>query len=224
MKKISFNDSLGLTKAVLQKRKKNKCMPVKLTFHKDIYENRPRLLTPDEYKLFFDGNNLLNIELDGKSMRLPKSLQPMYKIGEVLAISEPLNNLGYDPESRKNGNTYGLKKSLGWNYKRYVCASQCKHHVLIESYSVKRLHDVSEEEILEGGVFLWKNAPDIPDDLEEKYLNWYCHEGSLMSYKTPKEAYESLINSVYGKKTWEQNPWVIIYSFSMGKLLTSKIS
>lgn len=39
--------------------------------------------------------------------------------------------------------------------------------------------------------------------------------GWYRSYDTPREAYESLINKVSGKGTWDSNPYVFVYDFEL---------
>lgn len=34
---------------------------------------------------------------------------------------------------------------------------------------------------------------------------------------TPREAFASLIDKVYGRGTWKSNPWVVVYEFELVK-------
>ncbi len=139
------------------------------------------------------------VEYEGKHYKVPKQSQPTYIVGETVAVSQCLRDLGYDANDRSDGNIYGLSHTLAWRMKSHVSASECKNFIRIIGRQVKRLQDITNEEILHSGVYRWGDMPDCPstDDFGKNLYGFYKFWDG---YKTPREAYASMIDKTQKKR------------------------
>lgn len=217
MKKIMFNDKFGLTQAVLEGRKtmtRRICkydrpdeswdivFPV---FESKDYDSEGNLISP-LYGAFGWKNK--NGDFTGWN-------NPLYKVGEVVAIAQSYRDLGYSPDSLdrdpKDLSVRGLMKdSAGWNNKMFVKSYACKHHIKITNVKIERLQDISDEDCLKEGIIRYtKDETVYKYDLSDGFemLGW----GNMK--RNPKDVFDCLIDKVSGKGTWESNPFVFAYEF-----------
>lgn len=215
MKKIMFNDKLGLTQAVLEGRKtmtRRICkydrpdeswdivFPV---FGSKDYDNEGNLVSP-----LFGAFGWKNKDGDFTGWN-----NPLYKVGEVVAIAQSYRDLGYSPDSLdrhpKDLSIRGLmKNSAGWNNKIFVKSYACKHHIKITNVKVERLQDISDEDCLkEGIIHAYTDNNGI-----KRYHTPHTKRGYL-STDVAQQAFSFLIDKVSGKGTWESNPFVFAYEF-----------
>ncbi|RGE77925.1 MULTISPECIES: hypothetical protein [Bacteroides] len=215
MKKIMFNDKLGLTQAVLEGRKtmtRRICkydrpdeswdivFPV---FGSKDYDNEGNLVSP-----LFGAFGWKNKDGDFTGWN-----NPLYKVGEVVAIAQSYRDLGYSPDSLdrhpKDLSIRGLmKNSAGWNNKMFVKSYACKHHIKITNVKVERLQDISDEDCLkEGIIHAYTDNNGI-----KRYHTPHTKRGYL-STDVAQQAFSFLIDKVSGKGTWESNPFVFAYEF-----------
>ena len=142
------------------------------------------------------------------------NFKPRYKLGETVYIKEPYLETR---ETYPSGKTRVLYKYSGtwfdkewkWNNKLFMPEKYARYFIEITAVHCERLQDISDEDCLKEGIEFNKfNDPYyfMPDD------NGCGHD-------TPREAYADLINKIYGKGTWESNPYVFVYDF---KLLNNK--
>ena len=215
MKKIMFNDKLGLTQAVLEGRKtmtRRICkydrpdeswdivFPV---FGSKDYDNEGNLVSP-----LFGAFGWKNKDGDFTGWN-----NPLYKVGEVVAIAQSYRDLGYSPDSLdrhpKDLSIRGLmKNSAGWNNKMFVKSYACKHHIKITNVKVERLQDISDEDCFkEGIIHAYTDNNGI-----KRYHTPHTKRGYL-STDVAQQAFSFLIDKVSGKGTWESNPFVFAYEF-----------
>ena len=216
MKKISFSDVCDLTACVLRGEVTNKVMPVTMTLHIGLASGDLKKAGPDDMTFYFNKEDILCVEYEGKHYKVPKQSQPVFAVGEKVAVAQCLRDLGYDANDRSDGNIYGLDHTLAWTMKSHVSASQCKHFIRITGRQVKRLQDITDEEILHSGVFNLRHILNTPP-MPYKELEWHLYGffNFIVGYETPREAFASMINKTQKKGFWESNTWVIIYSFEL---------
>lgn len=216
MKKISFSDVCDLTACVLRGEVTNKVMPVTMTLHVGLSGGDLKKVGPDDMTFYFNKEDILCVEYEGRSHVVPKQSQPVYAVGEKVAVAQCLRDLGYDASEKSDGHIYGLGLTLAWTMKAHVSASQCKHFVKITGRQVKRLQDITDDEILHSGVYRWGDMPDCPskDDFGKNLYGFYKFWDG---YETPREAYASMIDKTQKKVFWKNNPWVILYKFELTK-------
>ena len=188
MKKIMFNDKFCLTQAVLGGTK---------TMTRRLLKN---------------GTPLGNWEETEK--HLP------YKVGEVVAIAQPYKDiieclpmysdaiLGVDGIPRK-------EFKAGWTNKMFVKADLLPHHIRITDVKVERLQDISDDEILREGIYPQRffNKVEYVFATKGKMNNTPVHWQK--TFLTPREAFAALIDKISDKGTWENNPFVVAYSFEL---------
>ena len=215
MKKIMFNDKLGLTQAVLEGRKtmtRRICkydrpdeswdivFPV---FGSKDYDNEGNLVSP-----LFGAFGWKNKDGDFTGWN-----NPLYKVGEVVAIAQSYRDLGYSPDSLdrhpKDLSIRGLmKNSAGWNNKMFVKSYACKHHIKITNVKVERLQDISDEDCLKEGII-----HAYTDNNGIKRYHTKKTKRGYLSTDVAQQAFSFLIDKVSGKGTWESNPFVFAYEF-----------
>lgn len=203
MKKIMFNDRYGLTQAVLERKK---------TMTRRIVKGDYVAVIQLKYEGSFIGKTV-----EGDSVILPP---PTYKIGDVVAITQPYKNddvLTYnayneDGTAREDGfqRHKEMLGSNGYRNKMFVKAEYMPHRIRITGIKVERLQDISDDDCLKEGVICGK-FNDFPKPMYFPYTG--CHDTEV-TY-TPQYAFRTLINRVSGPHTWDGNPWVIAYTFEL---------
>lgn len=186
MKKIMFNDKYGLTKAVLEGRK---------TMTRRFAE---KVLVEDE-------NGFLCWNGEFKN--------PRYNPGEIVAVAQNLRDMGYNPRDTKHrpGEIWGLDHSAAWTNKMFVSASECIHKIRITNVRVEKLQDISEEDCMKEGVYVYQ------DEYGSHGFSFKQPNGDVALYITPIGAFAALIDKVSGKGTWDDNPFVFVYEFELLK-------
>lgn len=76
--------------------------------------------------------------------------------------------------------------------------------IRINNIRIERLQDISEEDCMAEGIYIVKDV-------------MYANGVDDLAYFTPQDAYKALINKINGKDTWDKNPWVFVYTFTLNK-------
>lgn len=215
MKKILFNDKYGQTKDVLEERKTQTRMIVKLNkehienFQVDYFNN-----TFD----FLDGIDLIDVYYANHYEKLP------FKINEIVAVAECYKDLFYAFDKCRNPllniSVTNATDTAGWSNKMFVKPELMPHRICITNVRIERLQDISDEDCLAEGVVI--SEPKIKGGVRMYYPCEYLKEcanrvGWGRVYNTPREAYAVLIDELKGKGTWERNPYVFVYDFKLIK-------
>ena len=198
MKKIMFNDRYGLTQAVLEGRK-TQTRRIAYTF------GRLKGLT---CRQDLEGVNKGRACLFDGGILLAKSA---YKLGETIAIAQKYEDLIKDDEFYRLCGIHGMpleciKHEKGYTNKMFVRADLMPHHIRITRIRVERLQDISDEDCLKEGI--WRD-----DNVGLEGATYWYHGLVNSSFRTPQEAYASLIDRISGKGTWDYNPYVFVYDF-----------
>lgn len=193
MKKIMFSDKYGLTQAVLEGRK---------TQTRRIADNAGRLRDITVRQALEEVNKGRACLFDeGRPLALSA-----YKLGETIAIAQKYADLAYDGEFFRLLGKVIFEK--GCHNKMFVKADFMPHRIRITNIRVERLQDISEEDCIAEGV--WRN-----DNVELEGTTYWYHGLANSSFRTPQQAYASLIDRISGKGTWESNPYVFVYNFEL---------
>jgi hypothetical protein len=204
MQKMMFNDKYGLTEAVLNGRK---------------YLTRRIAIFPKTCYGGIDEEKMVTWDCGGNEI----SINSKYKIGEVVAVAQSYETIckiyngvvckGCPLFPNKTPSNYGCNNNAGWNNKMFVRADLMLHQIQITNIRLERLQDISDEDCIAEGIM----KGDFSNTWDKYYYNvigdCICHK----TFKTPKEAYASLIDKVSGKGTWESNPYVFVYEFKLIK-------
>ncbi|MBL1435665.1 MAG: hypothetical protein COB08_005645 [Rhodobacteraceae bacterium] len=117
----------------------------------------------------------------------------------VRALGEPPRFAAPDHTS-----TFPRVTTFGW-YKRnslFHPKADSRTTLLITDVRVQRLQDISEADAVAEG------ACPIG-------THWEDYANKANYFTTASASFKSLINSINGPDTWEQNPWVVAYSFEV---------
>lgn len=212
MKKIMFNDSIGLTQAVLSGRK----IMTRRIIPRDFFtlqwdEREDTLVCEDDMGDFID---------------VRETRYAQYKVGEVVAVAQ-----SYEDCTKECIKTTGLKvitkphlaKVPGYKNKMFVRADLMPHRIRITGVRVERLQDISDEDCIKEGIETMESYA-IRADGTKKTLNYFriayrCKSGRVLtlSGSTPREAYAALIDRISGKGVFQSNPYVFVYDFILIK-------
>lgn len=88
---------------------------------------------------------------------------------------------------------------------RFMPRAASRMTLLVTEVRVQRLQDCSEEDAIAEGI---ERAPWRSD----KWLNYLHQSGAFID---PVKSYSSLWDSINGAGAWEQNPWIVAYSFEV---------
>lgn len=193
MKKIMFNDKYGLTQAVLEGRK---------TQTRRIADTAGRLRDITVRQALEEVNKGRACLFDeGRPLALSA-----YKLGETIAIAQKYADLAYEGEFFRLLGKVIFEK--GCHNKMFVKADFMPHRIRITHIRVERLQDISEEDCIAEGV--WRD-----DNVGLEGTTYWYHGLANSSFRTPQQAYASLIDRISGKGTWESNPYVFVYYFEL---------
>ncbi len=136
--------------------------------------------------------------------------EPRYKIGEIVAIKQSYKDvLQYH---RDNNNVTYQQRIIayysgekGWRNKMFTRNEEMPHKIKITGIKQCFLQDISEEECLREGIYVFI----------ERMFNF--DNSGLPWYDTAKEAFAGLINKLNGKGYWESNPLGYAYEFELVK-------
>jgi hypothetical protein len=216
MKKIMFNDSYGLTQAVLEGKK---TMTRRIIQDIEIdWNRRGRVTLPvggfENDTLLMDVRSILS-DAGINDYPAPAKYQPAYNVGEEIAIAQKYWDLrncdAFYEALQKADPTFPLeciRDEAGCHNKMFVRADWMPHRIRITKTKLERLQDISDEDCLREGVIKWTNCYIVSGIMEDRGRNNVC-------FDTPRDAFAALIDRISGKGTWERNPWVYAYEFEL---------
>ena len=207
MKKIMFNDKYGLTQSVLEGRKTQtrRMLNPTMFFQKlETYEGWPN----EDIRAWKRSCNRQLYGAQGYMLQqmLDYALSSSrYKLGEVVAVAQKYKDIALDMSVELAAE---LIKQPGWNNKMFVKADLMPHRIRITNIRVERLQDISEKDCIAEGIW-------CDDNVGLEGTTYWYHGLANSSFRTPQEAYASLIDRISGKGTWASNPYVFVYDFEL---------
>ena len=200
MKKIMFNDKYGLTQAVLEGRK----TMTRRAISEDVWQRADVY----RHKYYEDTLGLL------PAKKALIEFSP-FKPGEVVAVAQSLRDMGYDPSKKDwgRGIIWGLEKTPQWTNKMFVSASECIHQIRIMNVRVERLQDISDADCMREGIM----EGEFMNTWDTFYYDKWGEVPNHITFKSPREAFAALIDKVYGRGTWQANPYCFCYTFELVK-------
>ena len=195
-----FNDKYGLTKAVLAKRK---MQTRRFITNKEMLEIIRKVESPASLFLVYD-HFVLNPYWRKRFLNNRRVMR--YRMNETVAIAQPYKDVYFLPSIKRPRPDMETEK--GWSNKMFVRAEDMPHHIRITKICIERLQDIKSEDCLKEGLWM---AHDVG---LEGTTYWY-HGLANSSFRTPQDAYASLIDRISGKGTWDSNPYVFVYDFEL---------
>nr|DAG03084.1 MAG TPA: ASCH domain protein [Siphoviridae sp. cttma3] len=214
-----FNDKYSLTQAVLDGRK---TMTRRICKYDRPDESWDIVFPVFESKDYDSEGNLISslygaFGWKNKDGDFTGWNNPLYKVGEVVAIAQ--SYMDVDRFHRKGKNAAyleyldsilpELKLYPGWGNKMFVKADLMPHHIEITEIKIERLQDISDGDCLKEGII---HASTF---LGQKIYHTPHVNGAYLSTNVAQEAFAFLIDKVSGKGTWESNPFVFAYEFKL---------
>lgn len=136
---------------------------------------------------------------------LKVTLKPRYNVGEILYLKEPYFILESKQIEYRYEPTFFLEGSVmpkwQWKNKLFMPASAARHFIKITAVRAERLQDISNEDCIKEGIVFDGSV--------------YSNGLDNIQYLEPRAAYKALINSIDGKDTWVNNPWVWVYDYEL---------
>lgn len=207
MKKIMFNDRYGLTRSVLCRDK---------TQTRRIINPQPEcnerigmvwkgyahgITTVPQSPYFLEGvyqNFITGTEYDKSCNRFRKR--------EILAIAQPYRDTWFNTDYMTEDEA---KKCSGYTNKMFVRADRMPHKIRIINVRVSRLHEISDEDCIKEGITHWTCRG------KEYYGFFDYKKDKFVQHSTARDAFADLIDRVFGKGTWDRNPYVFVYDFEL---------
>ena len=189
-KKIMFNDKYGLTQAVLYGRKT-------MTIRISEDQIRNSIFCKSGYE-----------SIHGYEIK------PKYKVGEVVAIAQSYESV-YNEKGLETMDMLvsWLKNHKGWKNKLFVAAGYMIHHIRITDIKIERLQDISDEDCLKEGIYRLDSA-NGNGGIAYSFVG-ASDKKHIGLYNTPRDAFEVLIDKVFGKGVFQSNPYVFVYEFKL---------
>ena len=207
-----FNDKYGLTRAVLEGRKtqtRRMLNPTMFFQRLETYEGWSK----EDISAWKRSCKTRLYEAQGAELQQMLDyalLFSRYKIGEDVAIAQSYKDIHV--EILREVGDWDLKKefllSKGYNNKMFVKADKMPHAIQITDIRAERLQDISEEDCLAEGI--WR-----ADNVGLEGTTYWYHGLANSSFRTPQDAYASLIDHISSKGTWASNPYVFVYDFKL---------
>lgn len=229
MKKIMFNDKYTLTDAVLRGTK---------TMTRRAEKGLENL---EEGNFCYSKHNK-GILLYGEKGSVIETIKTRYKLGEVVAVAQSYCDV-YDEYQidtsfvkwcKANGKDYYeeyhtmkvLQQTAGYHNKLFVKSCLMPHQIRITDIKIERLQEISDEDCLKEGVQMFDSpngklyiagGVDVGDEVRMKIKKGIVSLAN--SFYTPRESFAALIEKpgVGRKGLWDENPYVVAYSFELIK-------
>ena len=197
MKKIMFNERFGLQQAVIAK-----------------YKTMTRRIINGDYedvKAYYanGGWNFIAYTKDGDSVEV----KPAYEVGETIAIAQAYKTFWRPalPGIDWKAITDEVTHSKGWTNKMFVKAEYMPHAIRITGIKAERLQSISEADIMREGI----HEGEFMNTRDKYYFDEWGDVPNHITFKTPRLAFQSLIDKVCKRGTWQRNPWVFAYEFEL---------
>lgn len=137
--------------------------------------------------------------------------KPRYEVGEIVAIKQCYcmvygeNKDFIERKISKDALINEIFTCAGWNNKMFVKNELMPHQIKITKVTPCELQDITEEECLREGIYVFVKSMFNFDNSE---MSWY---------DSAKEAFADLINKLNGKDYWGSNPSGFAYEFELIK-------
>lgn len=203
MKKIMFDNHFGLEDAVLNGTK---------TMTRRIL--KPVAPAVNEIRI---ENGIVAHRYSAGWFTAPFKHQPKYRIGEVVAIAQSYHTLNKSGYVAPEWLEHTCESSAGYKNKMFVRADLMPHQIQITDVRVERLQDISDEDCLREGIVYENPFPGFNGPNVFSFPVHGKKHSSTWRSPTPRIAFENLIRHMMGKKVWDDNPYVFVYSFKLIK-------
>ena len=201
MQKLMFDDKRNLTEMVIDYEKEMTRRIEK--FCKSIPDAVKRGFTRFEIL----PNRIVRLWNDNRNTFI--EYKTRFAIDEVIAVSQSYKDIYQYADFEMIGDDF-ITESAGYDNKMFVKAELMPHQIKIIDVKIEQLQDINDEDCLKEGIF-------IIDSHEHLHYGYHNTKIGDIGFLKPRDAFSHLINAISGKGTWEENPYVVAYSFKLIK-------
>jgi hypothetical protein len=180
-----------------------------------VIKMRDGSLAEDE-DISLDVNGDLDYVMDfSKSFPYWRELKPKAMPEDIFWVRETWCNM--QTASRKEDNGFRYKASIGknnftWRPSIFMPKEACRLFLKVTNVRVERLKDISMEDAIAEGI-----QPITAHNDPNRILGWHDYtvdpKDGFNTFFDPRESFFSLWESINGKESLDQNPWVWIFDF-----------
>lgn len=209
-RKIYFNDTYGMTQAVLDKRKTKmiEFFKVPSTYHGITTSGIS--VSKNAYGDFF-----VSIVDEDEAPIDGGYIYPKYKLGEEISVAQSYTSIGEkcyyyrDTDEfmfiMRDGTDHAIDPR-GVDNKMFVRPDLMPHQIKITKVDVLHVQDLTEDDCIQEGIMM--------DAEKGKY---FLKGKRTILGNTAKDVFSKYVNRIKGKETWEDNPFVLMYDFILIK-------
>lgn len=106
-------------------------------------------------------------------------------------------------------NKNGTEKLVSWKPSIHMPKEAARIFLKVKDVRVERLQVVSEEDAIAEGVEI-KSSTLSGQNVFRNYI-----EDEIIGFVAPENSFASLWQSIYGPESWNQNPYVWVYTFEV---------
>lgn len=137
------------------------------------------------------------------------------KVGDILWVRETFSN-GCFENGKHTGFRYkadDVNFNVKWKPSLFMPKEACRLFLKVTDVRVERLQEIGEEDAISEGIEKIKLSS--PSDRDFAY-RWRESLGPACAWNyTAKNAFRCLWLSINGIDSWEQNPFVLVYTFEI---------
>lgn len=137
-----------------------------------------------------------------------RRMNDLYNVGEVLFLKEPYR-LEPDNVIKYKFSSLQADKEK-WSNKLFMRADYARYHIKITGKHQERLQEITDEDCIREGIYIGKVGSE-----KTHFMTAYYSPHDRQPCITPKRAFSYLIDEINGPGTWESNPIVTRYEFSL---------
>lgn len=197
MRKMMFNDKCGLTASVIRKKKWKT---------RRIASSVVRQWATAEVLVDSLGNP---IQRESTLKEFALKACPI-KVGEIIAVSQSYKDIieseWLPTEKEKEVIRMVEENHPGCTNKMFVKPELMAHYIKITGVDFEHLQDISDDDCLAEGILYAPKSCAKYGFQFGKVSKWY---------RTPKDAFSSLIDKISGRGTWDGNPYVYVFTFEL---------
>ena len=215
MKGIIFNNKFRHDKYVFEGTKK------RLTSNEFLsYKNRPLPPSELDYQEIIDNYAPYSDEPNYKRTMYTQMLLTRYnlkyEIGDVVAVKQSYEDIwnGMDDGDKKDSFREKYEKTKGWKNLLLTKNELMPVHIEITDIFLQHIQDIKYDDCIEEGII--KDYPVNDHGEPYAWLPYFYYDSeSTENFSSPKEAFASMIDRIYGEGTWKDNGIKIVYRFKL---------
>jgi hypothetical protein len=104
---------------------------------------------------------------------------------------------------------------IKWKPSLFMPRSACRIFLEVTDIRIERLNEISEADAINEGI----EASIVKSSIFKTYLgfkNYYVQDAEdELYYKSPIDSYKSLCMTINGSESWQENPFVFVYTFKV---------